>query len=109
MENDIIIWYIIAILNSAFAGILAKYYVLENKILYLYAAIFCNVFLICAYVNIFKSTDISTEYACIKVIAIIFVSVIGIIFLNEPCNINKIMGIIFALLAIYLLSIKDEK
>ena len=109
MENDnIIVWYIVAIINSALAGILAKYYVLEDNTLYLYAAIFCNVFLIWAYINIFKNNDISSGYAYIKVIAIMLVAIIGFIFLEEKCTNTKILGIILAMIAIYCLSIKNE-
>lgn len=109
MENNNDIWFLVAIINSALASILAKYYVVTNNILYLYSAIFCNIFLVFAYVNIFSSTDISTGYACIKVIAIILVSITGFLFLNETCNINKIIGLLFGIMAIYCLSVKDEK
>ena len=102
------IWYIVAILNSALAGILAKYYVLSNNMIYLYAAIFCNVFLIFAYVQIFNDHSMSTGYAYIKVLAILIVAIVGFIFLEEKCTFNSILVIIFGILAIYFLSKKTD-
>ena len=107
-NNNIYMWYIVAIINSALAGLLTKYYVQKNNMLYLYAAIFCNVFLIFAYTHIFNDTSISTSYVFIKIMAIMLVSFVGFTFFREECNSYKILGIIFGIIAIYLLSIKNE-
>ena len=110
MDNNFLndnIWYIVAIVNSALAGILAKYYVLTNNILYLYIAILCNVFNIFAYVQIFNDASMSTGYAFIKVMAILLVAMVGFIFLEETCTLRSVIGIIFGMLAIYFLSCKN--
>ena len=104
MEVSLNMWYIIAIINSALAGILVKYCVSNSCSSYLYAAIFCNIFVIFAYVQIFKDNSISTSYSCIKIISIILVAIIGFTFFNEKCDINKIVGLILGIISIYLLS-----
>ena len=71
MKISLNVWYIIAIINSALAGILVKYCVSNSCPTYLYAAIFCNIFVIFAYVQIFKSSEISSSYSCIKILSII--------------------------------------
>ena len=109
MELSLNTWYIFAIINSALGGILVKYYVSNSCSSYLYAAIFCNILLIFAYVKIFKSNNISTSYSSIKILSIILVAIIGFIFFNEQCNINKILGLGLGMISIYLLSIKNEK
>ena len=108
MKISLNMWYIIAIINSALAGILVKYYVSYSCSTYLYAAIFCNIFVIFAYVQIFKNLDISSSYPFIKILSIMIVAIIGFIFFNEKCNITKIVGIILGVVSIYLLSIKNE-
>jgi multidrug transporter EmrE-like cation transporter len=108
MDSIIIFWYIVAIINSALAGILAKYYVINNNRLYLYAAIFCNVFLILAYINIFSDNSIGLCYPFIKILAIVIVIATGIVFFNEDYNNYNLLGIFLGLLALILLSIKNE-
>lgn len=103
------LWFILAVINSALAGIFVKYYITTNNICYLYGAIFCNVFLIYNYVKIFNNNSIVISYPYIKVLSIVLVAITGVLIFNEKCSNYTICGIIFGLLSIVLLSVKDEK
>lgn len=98
------IWYIVAVLTSAFAGLFVKWYIKTNNNIYLYSSILCQLILVVAYIKLFNDNDISSSYPFIKILSIIIVAIIGFSFLNEIITIKTIIGILLGGISIFLLS-----
>jgi hypothetical protein len=103
--NSIILWYIAAIIASAYAGILVKQYTNDSNIINIYVAVFLNSFLIFCYVKIFADTTISSSYSIIKILSILIVAIVGVIIYQDTLTIHLVMGILFGIISIYLLSL----
>ena len=61
-------------------------------------------FLILSYIYLFENNSISKLYPILKIISVILVVIIAIAFHQEKLSISETFGIIFALIALYLLS-----
>jgi hypothetical protein len=70
----------------------------------LLVTVLTEVVLIYSYINLLKNDNIITIVALVKIITILMVIVPSIIFFGSELTIKKIFGIIFALIAIYLLN-----
>lgn len=106
MENYLIIF--VAAIVSAGPAILAKKYIdssKQNKI-YLWLAILLNAILIAFYINLSEKYGATIMYTIVKILSIVLVAVVGYIFLNEKLGTKQIIGILFAIAALYLLSSK---
>ena len=59
--------------------------------------------LIYSYIKLLKNDDILTQFALVKIIAIIMIIAPSIILFGSEVTTKKIIGLIFAIIAIYLL------
>jgi drug/metabolite transporter (DMT)-like permease len=97
-------WLLIGSFLSALTVILVKEY---NKIhinLLLLVAVLSEIGLIYAYINLLKNADILTQFTLVKIISVLILTVPSIIFFGTILTIKKILGLIFAVTAIYLLA-----
>jgi hypothetical protein len=97
-------WLLIGSFLSALTVILVKEY---NKIhinLLLLVAVLSEIGLIYAYINLLKKADILTQFTLVKIISVLILTVPSIIFFGTILTIKKILGLIFAVTAIYLLA-----
>ena len=59
--------------------------------------------LIYSYIKLLKNDDILTQFALVKMVAIIMIIAPSILLFGSEVTTNKIIGLIFAIIAIYLL------
>jgi multidrug transporter EmrE-like cation transporter len=59
--------------------------------------------LIYSYIKLIKNDDILTQFALVKMVAIIMIIAPSILLFGSEVTTNKIIGLIFAIIAIYLL------
>lgn len=57
------------------------------------------------YVNLFKNGNLGITYTLLQLLQILLVVFMGVLFFGESMKINKVFGIIFGIVSIYLLSI----
>lgn len=96
-------WLIISSCFSALTIIIIKFY---NQLGYnwlLFMAVLSECGLIYGYVHILKYGDILTQFSLVKIISILLVSVPSLLLVWTKLTIAKIFGIIFGIIAIYLL------
>lgn len=96
-------WLFFTSFFSALTIIIIKYYQKIQNIWLLLVALFSEICLIYGYVNILKNNDILTEFALIKIIAIIMIVIPSIILFKTELTTSKIFGLIFGSLSLYLL------
>jgi len=104
MEIKIILWIIIAAVVGSLPVVLIKRYTKTNELFLPFLCLVFYVLLIIAYLNIFKTSNISSVYPLIKILSDIIVISLGIFFFKEVLSIKKYFGILLALFSIYLLS-----
>jgi multidrug transporter EmrE-like cation transporter len=97
-------WYIIAAFGSALPIPIIKKYNQTGNIKWLLLAAFIYLILIVAYANAIKNDNISVVYPIIQSMSIIIVVLAGFIFFHETLKTREIFGIIFGIIAIYLLT-----
>lgn len=97
-------WLLIASFFSALTVIVIKYYekVLNNWLLLV--SLLSEVGLIYSYVQLLKTDDILTQIALVKIVAILIIIIPSMLFFGSQLTISKILGLIFATIAIYLLT-----
>ena len=101
-KPPIIVFYILALLCSILPVVLIKKYINTNNIHYLWISMFLYFLLMVSYVKIFKTGEMSTLYTIIQMLQIPLVVLVGFLFFGEHI---KILGMVFALIAIYLLKV----
>ena len=89
---------------SALTIIIIKQYEKSSNIWLLLAVALSEIGLIYSYIQLLKSDNIITLFGLVKIIAILMVIVPGIIFFESKLTIKQIIGLIFAVIAIYLLN-----
>jgi multidrug transporter EmrE-like cation transporter len=90
---------IIAILPIIFI----KKYIITKEIYNLILAFILYIFLLLSYIKLFETEQVSSSYTILQILQILIMIIVGIMIFNESLTINKILGIIFGLLSIYLL------
>lgn len=110
MDCYLIIWFIVASIVASAPSICVKTYVDDNNMCWLLLALISYAFAIYSYIQIFRKGDIIIMYPIIKVLSILIVLFAGIMMFESKCNTNVILGIIFGIISIILLSYpeKDE-
>ena len=107
--NNYSILFPLAAMISAIPPILIKEYnsrkLTHPDTIYIFilGAAIASMILLFLYTKIFDGHDIGTFYALSKILSIIVVIFSGILFFEEILTTKKIMGIIFAIIAIVLL------
>jgi multidrug transporter EmrE-like cation transporter len=56
-----------------------------------------------SYIKLFETTEISSTYTILQILQILIVLLIGVLLFNESLTLNKVIGILFGLVSIYLL------
>jgi drug/metabolite transporter (DMT)-like permease len=106
MDYSMMSTYAMAIMNSALSGIFTEYYITKKDPIYLWGAIFCNVFVIFNYITIFAMTGVAKGYAYIKILSIMCVAIYGVATFHEKMNKYSILGLILGACSIMLLNVK---
>lgn len=97
-------WVYIASFFSALTVIIVKQYEKTHSNLLLLVAVLSECILIYGYVKILAKEDILTQFALVKIIAVLFLIIPSILFFGTELTNKKIIGLIFGLGAIYLLN-----
>lgn len=93
-----------AIVIGAMIPILAKEYnVTHNYICLIIAIIFSFIFLY-MYIVIFKNNSFGTTYSIISILSLLLVIVIGFFHFHEKLTKLQIIGVLFGIASIYMLS-----
>jgi multidrug transporter EmrE-like cation transporter len=83
--------------------IFIKKYIQNKQIIHLIIAMILYFLLMLSYIKLFEQTELSSTYTVLQILQILIVLFIGILIFNESITINKLIGIIFGILSIYLL------
>ena len=97
-------WVFIAAIFSAFTVIIIKQYEKSPNNWLLLATALQEIVLIYSYIKLLKGDNIITLFGLVKIIAILFVIAPGILFFESKLTTKQIIGLIFAIIAIYLLN-----
>jgi multidrug transporter EmrE-like cation transporter len=95
-------WLIIASVFAIVPILLIKQYNVTEEYIYIYLTLASYVILTICYINVFKK-DISYKYTFMQITQILIVTIFGIFVFGEPINYNKILGIFFGIMCVYLL------
>ena len=100
------IYLLLGAILSALPVYLVLQYMNDNKYIWIFLAMLFNSLLILIYIQLFKTNSSrseqgTTQYTLIKILSIIFVGIFCSIVYKEKV---KWLGLIFALIAIYLMS-----
>jgi multidrug transporter EmrE-like cation transporter len=104
MDIKLILWIVFAAVVGSFPVVFIKRYIETKEFYLLFLSICFYILLIIGYLNVFKTSSISTVYPLIKILSDIIVISLGIFFFKEVLSIKKYFGILLALFSIYLLS-----
>jgi multidrug transporter EmrE-like cation transporter len=96
-------WLFIASFFSALTVIIIKQYEKTANNWLLLVTALSETGLIYSYIKLLKNDDIITQFALIKMIAIMMIISPSILLFGSEVTTNKIIGLIFAIVAIYLL------
>lgn len=99
-----IVWPLIATIVAILPIIAIKQYLVKNESMYIVLTMLLYFILMISYINILKATEVSKIYPILQVLQILIIIIYGIFFLGETLYTEKIIGIIFGLAAVYLLS-----
>jgi hypothetical protein len=99
------LWFIIAIIASACPVFFIKKYTNDKNMFWIVITIVAYCALTFAYIKLFLNKTIATIYLFVKVCSIALVTIGGIILFNNVINTQHIVGIIFGIISISLLSL----
>jgi multidrug transporter EmrE-like cation transporter len=106
MNLNILIHYLVAAISASLPIPFIKKYTLHKNIKWLFFALVSYCVLIHAYIIILNDTNITIVYPIVKVISILLVISFGIFMFENKVTYDIILGIVLAILSIYLLSKK---
>ena len=108
MDYANIFWFLIGTITSAIPPPFIKYYLKTDNILWLTLAAISYLILVFVYTNLLKNkdTNVTVTYSILKVSAILLMMVIDIFLFNSKFSIRSIIGILFAIASVILLSMK---
>ena len=99
----------LAIVSAGLPAILMKQYNITKYINLIIFSILLFMFCIYTYYKIFTpDNNLSVIYPILKLLTLLSVAIIGIILFNEKINLDKIIGLGFAIVAVFFLSISDN-
>lgn len=108
MNNITIIYLIIATIASLLPPIFIKKYNMDKNnnyaLLWIVLSAILYLILLLTYIKLFDNRDLGIYYVLLQILQIIIIVPIGIIFFGESTNIMKIIGIILAIISIFILS-----
>ena len=97
-------WLLASSFFSALTVIVIKYYEHDPNTLLLLVALLSEICLIYGYIKLLKKDDILTQFALVKIIAILMVIIPSMLFFGTELTKSKIFGLIFGVMSIYLLT-----
>jgi multidrug transporter EmrE-like cation transporter len=96
-------WLFMASFFSALTIIALKYYSLHSNYYWLLVTFLSEMGLIYSYIQLLQKSDIITGFSLVKIISILLVLLPSLVLLNVKLTTDKIAGILFAIMAMYLL------
>jgi len=96
-------WLLSASFFSALTVLLIKYYEFDTSNYILLVALLSECGLIYAYIKLLKKDDILTEFALVKIVAIMMIVLPSILYFGTKLTIYKMVGIILGMISIYML------
>ena len=96
-------WLFIAAFFSALTIISLKYYSFHSYNYWLLVTILSEIGLIYSYIQLLQESDIVTGFSLVKIMSILFVLLTSLFFLHVKLTNEKIIGLLFAFIAMYLL------
>ena len=96
-------WLFIASFFSALTILLIKKYDETYNYWLLLVTVLSETGLIYSYIKLLKNDDILTQFVLVKIIAIIMIIAPSILLFGSEVTMRQIIGLIFAIVAIYLL------
>jgi multidrug transporter EmrE-like cation transporter len=106
MKLYFIIWYLIAAFTSALQIIFIKKYTDTKSLFWVILSILSACIMLLSYVILVVNNNITIIYPIIKVLSIVFVSIIGFFAFNNKIDTKSFIGILFGIVSIFLLSHK---
>ena len=107
--NNIIYLYFICALVAGLGPIFIKQFIITNKdYKYLALSSLMYIILIYTYYVLLQNNTLGITYNILKILSIILVTIISIIYYEEKLSKYQLIGFIFGLIAIYLLSVNKE-
>jgi len=97
------VWIIIASLFSTLFIAMIKLYDQGHNNLFLLFAILSQFGSLYSYIRLLDYDDILTLFIVVKILAILLVTLIGILFFSYKLTNRKIIGIVFGIIALYLI------
>ena len=104
-----IFWFLVAAIAAALPIPMIKQYTETNNNKWIILSIVSYLILVLAYTIILANNDITIIYPLLKVLSILIVVIAGLIFFSNQLDTQSILGIIFGIISIYLLSNKISK
>jgi multidrug transporter EmrE-like cation transporter len=83
--------------------LIKKYILIGNVWLLILCLLFYSV-MIAIYIILLRNDGLSKVYTLVQILQVILVVLMGILFFNEKLSLNIIIGILFGIIAIYLLN-----
>jgi multidrug transporter EmrE-like cation transporter len=99
---------LLAVVTTSMTLFLLKKYISTKEIKWLYIWSFCLIIGVVTNVKLLSMYDLSYIYPILKIINILVVMGVGIFFLGEKVNIYGYVGVLFAILSLYLLNYAKE-
>ena len=101
-----IIWIIVATIAAILPVIMIKKYLVNKELRYIALAMIFYAILLISYIHILETAEVSKIYVVLQILQILIVVAYGIFFIGETLYTEKIIGILFGIVAVYLLSKK---
>jgi multidrug transporter EmrE-like cation transporter len=104
---EIYVWSLLAIIAMVGSSLCIKQSIINNNKNWFYCALLLAMFLAYSYLNLYTdNNNVAITYTIINILAIVFFNIIGIICLGESYSNNKLIGIVFGLVSIFILTNK---
>lgn len=84
-------------------ALIKKYILNGNTWLLILCLLFYSV-MIAIYIKLLRNDGLSKVYTLVQILQVILVVLMGILFFNEKLSLNIIIGLLFGIIAIYLLN-----
>ena len=97
------IWFIVAAVASVVPATLIKKYSVDKSYIWIVLSILTYLLLIYAYTKILDHRNVSSVYSFLKGISILLVVLFGFVFFGEIPNLGTVLGMIFAIISVYLI------
>jgi multidrug transporter EmrE-like cation transporter len=97
-------WIIWAGLFSALSPIFMKYYVTTESLYILFLVALSECGIMYGYYQIFQEGDFINKFAIVKILALLFIILPGIVFFHSHFNWHTFFGLLCAFATIYLLN-----